>query len=229
MLITIPAVLNQDQLQEFRRELTTVEWSDGRGSAGYLAQQVKRNLQLPDEHPLGRKLGEVILRALHGNQLFTAVALPYKILPPLFNCYQPGQTYGRHVDGAIRPVTGTPHRVRTDLSATLFLSDPASYDGGELVINDTFGERIVKLAAGDMVLYPGTSVHHVRPITQGTRLASFFWIQSMVREDHKRTLLFELDRAIQQVSAMTSANAAGGPATDLSGVYHNLLRLWAEV
>lgn len=229
MLIIIPAVLNQDQLRDFRHELAAVEWSDGRGSAGYLAQQVKRNLQLPDEHPLGRKLGEVILRALQGNSLFTSAALPCKILPPLFNCYQQGQSYGRHVDGAIRPVSGTPHRVRTDLSATLFLSDPDSYDGGELVINDTFGERAVKLAAGDMVVYPGTSVHQVRPVTRGQRLASFFWIQSMVREDHKRVLLHELDRAIQQVSAISGANAAGGPSVELAGVYHNLLRLWAEM
>lgn len=229
MLITIPAVLDHDQLQDFRRELAAVEWSDGRGSAGYLAQQVKRNLQLPDEHPLGRKLGEVVLRALSGNSRFTSAALPLKILPPLFNCYREGQTYGRHVDGAIRPVTGTPHRVRTDLSATLFLSDPAGYDGGELVINDTFGEREVKLAAGDMVLYPGTSVHHVKPVTRGERLASFFWIQSMVRDDQKRVLLFELDGAIQQVSAMSGTTAADGPATALAGVYHNLLRQWAEL
>lgn len=230
MLICIPAVLDAAQLQEFRQELDAVEWSDGRGSAGYLAQQVKRNQQLPDGHPLGRKLGEIILNAVKRNSRFTAAALPLKILPPMFNRYDTNQTYGRHVDGAIRPVTGTPHRIRTDLSATLFLSDPASYDGGELVIDDTFGPREVKLAAGDMVLYPGTSVHQVKPVTRGHRLASFFWVQSMVREDHKRVLLYELDCAIQKVAIAAGPDqSAAGPATDLAGVYHNLLRLWADV
>jgi len=229
MMIRIPGVLDAAQLQEFRKELEAVEWSDGRASAGYLAKQVKKNQQLPDDHPLARKLGEIIVRALQPNQLFTAAALPLKILPPMFNSYEGGQTYGRHVDGAIRQVGGTLHRVRTDLSATLFLSDPASYDGGELVINDTFGPRQVKLPAGDMVLYPGTSVHQVNPITRGRRLASFFWIQSMVREDNKRVLLFDLDRAIQQVAAKAGKDSASGPATELSGVYHNLLRLWAEL
>jgi len=225
MLITIPKLIDAAQLGYFRSELATVEWSDGRGSAGYLAQQVKRNLQLPDEHPVGRKLAEVVLRALGSSQLFTAAALPQKILPPLFNCYGPEQTYGRHVDGAIRPVAGTPHRIRTDLSATLFLSDPAEYEGGELVIEDTFGARSVKLAAGDLVLYPGTSVHKVNPVLRGQRLASFFWIQSMVREDHKRSVLFELDRAIQKIATEHPGQTA---LTDLAGVYHNLLRLWAD-
>ncbi len=226
MLIRIAAVLGASQLQEFRQQLLAVEWSDGRGSAGYLSQQVKRNLQLPDEHPLGRRLGEVILRALQRHAEFTAAALPLKILPPQFNRYDDGQHYGRHVDGAIRPLAGTPLRVRTDLSATLFLSEPDSYDGGELVIDDTFGPREVKLAAGDMVLYPGTSVHQVKPVTRGTRLAAFCWIQSMVREDQKRALLYQLDRAIQQVSV--TAAAGSGPATELAGVYHNLLRMWAD-
>lgn len=228
MLIHIPSVLDAAQVQEFRRELQAVEWSDGRGSAGYLSQKVKRNLQLPDDHPLGKKLGEVVLRALQRNQQFTAAALPLKILPPLFNCYGVSQTYGRHIDGAIRPVSGTPFRIRTDLSATLFLSDPHSYDGGELVIDDTFGQRQIKLPAGDMVLYPGTSVHQVTPVTRGQRLASFFWIQSMVREDQKRVLLYELDRAIQKVSANSGSESANRPATELAGVYHNLLRLWAD-
>ncbi|MES2623731.1 MAG: Fe2+-dependent dioxygenase [Pseudomonadota bacterium] len=225
MLVQIPKVLDAAQLQQFHAELKEVEWSDGRGSAGYISQQVKQNLQLPDDHPLARKLGEVILRSLGSNPLFTAAALPFKIVPPLFNCYGPSQTYGRHVDGAIRPVTGTPHRVRTDVSATLFLSDPDSYEGGELVIEDTYGQRAIKLAAGDMVLYPGTSVHSVTPVKKGVRLAAFFWIQSMVREDHKRVLLFELDRAIQKVATDQPAQSA---LTDLAGVYHNLLRLWAD-
>jgi PKHD-type hydroxylase len=225
MLVRVPAVLSAAQLEEFRRELEAVAWSDGRGSAGYLSQQVKRNQQLPDTHPLAQKLGEQVLRALSANALFTAAALPLKILPPLFNRYDASQTYGRHVDGAIRPVTGTPHRIRTDLSATLFLSDPESYDGGELEVEDTYGPRQIKLAAGDLVLYPGTSVHRVLPVTRGTRLASFFWIQSMVREDHKRALLLELDRAVQKVAGGTQTHDA---ATDLAGVYHNLLRLWAD-
>ncbi len=223
MLVVIPKVLDAAQLQLCRDELARVEWADGRNSAGYLARQVKNNQQLPDDHPVGRKLAEVILRALQGNEAFTAAALPLKFVPPMFNRYDQTQTYGRHVDGAMRPINGM--RVRTDLSATLFISDPADYDGGELIIEDTFGPRKVKLAAGDMVLYPGTSVHSVSPITRGQRLASFFWVQSMVREDSKRALLFELDRAIQKV-----AKDAPGPGatTDLAGVYHNLLRLWAD-
>lgn len=226
MLIHIPAVLSADQIKEFTRELDAAEWSDGKGSAGYLARQVKQNKQLPDGHPLGKKLGEIILRSLNTNQLFIAAALPHKILPPLFNCYDNGETYGMHVDGAIRPVSGTPHRIRTDLSATIFLSDPSSYDGGELAIEDTFGPRRIKFPAGDMVLYPGTSVHSVTPVTRGKRLASFFWIQSMVREDHKRSLLLELDKATQKTAAL---QGEGNPATDLANIYHNLLRLWADV
>jgi PKHD-type hydroxylase len=226
MLIHIPGMLPRDQVQEFRRELEAADWQDGRGSAGYLSRQVKQNRQLPDTHPLGRRLGESILQSLNTSQLFIAAALPHKILPPLFNCYGPGEGYGMHVDGAIRPVAGTPHRIRTDLSATLFLSDPDAYDGGELTIEDTFGPRSIKLPAGDMVLYPGTSVHHVQPVTRGQRLASFFWIQSMVREDHKRTMLFELDKSIQRVAAM---HGEQNPAVDLANTYHNLLRLWADV
>jgi PKHD-type hydroxylase len=224
MLVQIPKVLDAAQLQLFRDELGKVEWADGRGSAGYLARQVKANQQLPDDHPVGRKLAELVLQALRGNELFTAAALPLKIVPPQFNRYDATQTYGRHVDGSIRSLKNGV-RVRTDLSATLFISDPADYDGGELVIEDTYGPRRVKLAAGDMVLYPGTSVHSVTPVTRGQRLASFFWIQSMVREDSKRALLLELDRAIQKVARDTPTQTA---TTDLAGVYHNLLRLWAD-
>ncbi len=224
MLVVIPKVLDAAQLKLCRDELAQAEWSDGRNSAGYIARQVKNNQQLAEDNPLAKKLGEIILRALQGNELFTAAALPLKLVPPMFNRYDSTQTYGRHVDGSIRPLKGG-LRVRTDLSATLFLSDPKEYDGGELVIEDTFGPRKVKLAAGDMVLYPGTSVHSVNPITRGQRLASFFWIQSMVREDSKRVLLFELDRAIQKLARENQ----GQPAlTDLAGVYHNLLRLWAD-
>jgi PKHD-type hydroxylase len=224
MIVQVPQVLDAAQLQTCRDELAQVEWSDGRGSTGYLSRQVKNNQQLPDDHPVGRKLGEIVLRALGGNALFTAAALPLKIVPPQFNRYDRTQTYGRHIDGSVRPLKGG-LRIRTDLSATLFLSDPADYDGGELVIEDTYGPRTIKLAAGDLVLYPGTSVHSVTPITRGQRLASFFWIQSMVREDSKRALLFELDRAIQKVALETPGQSA---LTDLAGVYHNLLRLWAD-
>lgn len=225
MLIRIPQVLDGAALDLCRRELEAAGWSDGRGSAGYLSQAVKNNQQLPDNHPVGRKLGELVLEALDRNPLFTSAALPLKMVPPLFNRYEGGQAYGRHVDGAIRPVSGTPHRVRTDLSATLFLSDPDGYEGGELVIEDTFGPRRVKLPAGDLVLYPGTSVHGVEPVTRGARLAAFFWIQSMVREDSQRALLFQLDQAIQKIAAKDPKE---GALTDLAGVYHNLLRSWAD-
>lgn len=225
MLIQIPKVLDAETAALCRRELEQADWEDGRGSAGYLSRAVKDNSQLPDQHPLARKLGELILRALDQNALFTAAALPMKIVPPLFNRYAGEQNYGRHVDGAIRPVSGTPMRVRTDLSATLFLSAPEDYDGGELVIEDTYGPRQVKLAAGDMVLYPGTSVHRVEPVTRGVRLASFFWIQSMVRADSQRSILFELDQAIQKVAVDTPEQEA---LVDLAGVYHNLLRNWAD-
>ena len=226
MLVQIPGILHADQVRDFRSELEAVDWSDGRGSAGYLSRRVKQNQQLPDTHPLAVKLGTQILQALQDHPLFTTAALPAKILPPLFNSYTGDEHYGRHVDGAVRPVSGTPHRVRTDLSATIFLSDPETYEGGELTIEDTYGSRRVKLKAGDMVLYPGTSIHSVSPVTRGRRLASFFWIQSMVREDHKRMLLFELNRSIQKVARESPDSEA---AVELAGIYHNLLRLWAEV
>jgi len=225
MLIQIPKVLTPEQVALVRAELDKAEWVDGRNTAGYLAQRVKDNQQVPDMHPIGRKLGDMILTILEKHPMFTAAALPLKVLPPLFNRYSGKQNYGRHVDGAIRPVAGTPYRVRTDLSATLFLTDPADYDGGELVIEDTFGPRKVKLGAGDLVLYPGTSVHHVEPVTRGTRICSFFWIQSMVREDSHRTMLFELDNAIQSLGRDVPQHEA---VVHLAGVYHNLLRLWAD-
>ena len=225
MLITIPGVLTAEQVAACAAQLATADWADGRGSAGYLSQAVKNNAQLADTDPTARKLGETILVSLEKNSLFFAAALPLKVLPPLFNRYSGEQAYGRHIDGAIRPVAGTRHRLRTDLSATLFLSAPESYDGGELVIQDTFGERAVKLAAGDLVLYPGTSVHRVSPITRGVRLAAFFWILSMVRDATQRSILFELDSAIQRLAKDVPQHAA---LVDLAGVYHNLLRGWAE-
>ncbi len=225
MLIHLTQVLSKEELAQCRAALENVEWADGRGSAGYLSRAVKNNRQLPDNHPVARELGELVVRALDRNERFTAAALPLKLVPPLFNCYEGGGEYGRHVDGAIRPITGTPHRVRTDLSATLFLSDPDTYTGGELVIEDSLGPAEIKLPAGDMVLYPGTSVHGVKPVTAGRRLAVFFWIQSMVRSDAHRVILYELDKAIQQVAVASPDQPA---LTNLAGVYHNLLREWAD-
>jgi PKHD-type hydroxylase len=225
VLITIPHVISEGQAAQFRAELEQAQWADGRMSAGYLSQGVKSNQQLADTDPTARRLADAILIELEKNALFTSAALPLKVLPPLFNRYGANQSYGAHIDGAIRPVEGTPYRVRTDLSATLFLSAPDSYDGGELIVKDTFGERSVKLAAGDMVLYPGTSVHRVEAVTRGARLAAFFWVQSMVRDVTQRSVLFELDQAIQQLAADVSGH---GAIVELAGVYHNLLRMWAD-
>jgi PKHD-type hydroxylase len=225
MLIRIPQVLSPQQVRDCRKALETAEWGDGRATAGYLSSRVKDNVQVPEGHPTARQLGNMILDELDKNQLFISAALPLKVVPPLFNRYTGGQSYGAHIDGAVRPVPGTPHRVRTDLSATLFLSDPQDYEGGELIVQDMAGERRVKLPAGDMVLYPGTSVHRVEPVTKGARLAAFFWIQSMVREDAKRDLLLQMDTALQQLGRDTPNHSA---VVQLMGVYHNLLRLWSD-
>jgi PKHD-type hydroxylase len=226
MLVHIPKVLTAEQLATCAGALEKAEWTDGRATAGYLSQSAKNNEQLPEDHPTAATLGDMILRALETNTLFTSAALPAKVVPPLFNRYAGDQAYGRHIDGAIRPVPNARHRVRTDLSATLFLCDPQSYDGGELIVEDAFGPREVKLAAGDMVLYPGTSVHRIAPVTRGIRLAAFFWIQSMVREDSQRAMLFELDKAVQSLAQAVPGHAS---LVDLAGVYHNLLRAWADV
>jgi PKHD-type hydroxylase len=225
MLLQIPAVLNQAQLAECRKALDQAEWADGRATAGYQSARVKNNQQLPERHPVAVRLGDMILTALDRNPLFMSGALPLKVVPPLFNRYENSQTYGNHIDGAIRPVAGTPHRVRTDMSATLFLTSPEDYDGGELVIEDTFGSQRVKLPAGDMILYPGSSLHRVEPVTRGTRTCAFFWIQSMVRDDSQRRMLFELDTTIQQL-ARTVADQT--PVVTLTNLYHNLLRQWAD-
>jgi PKHD-type hydroxylase len=226
MLVHIPDVLSADQLTEGRRLLDEATWVDGRVTAGHQSARAKDNLQVPEDHPAARQLGDVILAALQRSPLFIAAALPLRVFPPLFNRYQGGHSFGNHVDNAIRQVTGTPHRIRTDLSATLFFSDPDEYDGGELMVEDTYGVHSVKLPAGHLVLYPSTSLHHVRPVTRGARVCSFFWIQSMIRDDGQRTLLFDLDTAIQRVSQ----DLPEPPATvQLTGVYHNLLRRWAEM
>ena len=225
MLMAIPDVLDAQQVKHARSVLDKAEWVDGRVTAGRQSALAKDNLQLSESSAAAHDLGEMILAALEQNALFISAALPSRVFPPLFNRYAGGQSFGTHVDNAIRQVTGTPHRVRTDLSATLFLSDPDEYDGGELVVEDVYGAQRVKLPAGHMILYPSTSLHHVTPVTRGARVASFFWVQSMIREDSERTLLFDLDMAIQQVQA----SGAGHVAVPLTGVYHNLLRKWADV
>ena len=225
MLLEIPEVLTADQVEEARHLFHDADWMDGRVTAGAQSARAKDNLQLPEDHPGARRMGAMILEALGRNALFISAALPSYVFPPLFNRYESGHAFGRHVDNAIRQIAGTGHRIRTDLSATLFLSTPDSYDGGELLIDDTYGLHSVKLPAGHMVLYPSSSLHHVRPVTRGVRMASFFWIQSMVRDDGERTLLFDLDTAIQQINRDTPDHAA---AVQLTGVYHNLVRRWAE-
>jgi PKHD-type hydroxylase len=225
MLLHIPHVLSVEQAARSRATLADAPWGDGRVTAGHESSRVKDNQQVPDDHPVARELGDMILAALESNSLFLSAALPLKVVPPLFNRYQDGGTYGTHLDGAIWQVGGTRHRVRTDLSATLFLTPPGDYDGGELTVEDTFGAHRVKLPAGDMILYPGTSLHRVTPVTRGVRIAAFFWIQSMVRDDAQRTVLFDLDVAIQQVRAALPEHHS---TVQLSNVYHNLLRQWAD-
>ncbi|MCZ2080187.1 MAG: Fe2+-dependent dioxygenase [Bryobacteraceae bacterium] len=226
MLVSIPDLLTQEETARARQALEQAEWIDGRVTAGVQSARAKNNLQLPEEHPTARELGDLILAALQRNALFMAAALPLKVFPPLFNRYDGGRSFGAHIDNAIRQVTGTPHRVRTDLSATLFFTAPEDYDGGELIIEDTYGVHTAKLPAGHLVLYPSSSLHHVKPVTRGSRICSFFWIQSMVRDDGQRTLLFDLDVAIQRIVRDAPDHPAG---VQLTGVYHNLLRRWAEV
>ncbi|HTE21263.1 MAG TPA: Fe2+-dependent dioxygenase [Armatimonadota bacterium] len=226
MLLQVPDVLSGEQVRDARRLLDAAPWVDGRVTAGFQSGRVKQNQQLPEDAPAARELGETILRSLQRHPLFMSAALPYRIFPPLFNRYEGGHAFGNHVDNAIRQVTGTPHRVRTDLSATLFLSEPTDYDGGELVVEDTYGTHAVKLPAGHLVLYPATSLHRVTPVTRGARVSSFFWIQSMVRDDGKRTLLFDLDGAIQRLNQDGPDHPS---AVQCTAVYHNLLRRWAEL
>jgi PKHD-type hydroxylase len=226
MLLTIPDMLSREQVDQVRQKLAAAEWVDGRVTAGHQSSLAKDNMQIPEGHPIAQEVGELILSALGQNLLFISAALPMKVFPPLFNRYGGGQSFGTHVDNAIRHVKGTSHRVRSDLSATLFFSNPDEYDGGELVIEDTYGVHTVKLPAGHMVLYPSSSLHNVRPITRGARVSSFFWIQSMIRDDGERTLLFDLDGATQQISTEQPNSPI---AVKMTGIYHNLLRRWAEV
>jgi PKHD-type hydroxylase len=226
MLLHVPNVLTSAQVAHARQLLDRAAWVDGRVTAGPQSARAKQNMQLPEDAPEAKELGDMILGALQRNALFMSAALPLKVFPPLFNQYAGGDSFGNHVDNAIRQVPGTPHRVRTDLSATLFFVDPDGYDGGELVVEDTYGAHSVKLPAGDMILYPATSLHHVKPVTRGARISSFFWIQSLVRDDGRRTLLFDMDTAIQRLAADVPDHAS---TVQLTGVYHNLIRQWAEL
>ena len=225
MLLQIPDVLSVEQVAQVRRRLDEAEWVDGRVTAGHQSARVKDNRQLPEDHPVSREIGELIMAALGRNPLFLSAALPLRVFPPLFNRYEGGQSFGNHVDNAIRHAANG-SRLRTDLSATLFLSEPEEYDGGELVVEDTYGVHAVKLQAGHMVLYPAMSLHRVTPVSRGARVSSFFWVQSMIREDGERRLLFDLDTAIQRLTVDLPNHPA---ALQLTNVYHNLLRRWADV
>ena len=229
MLVCIPDVLSKADVADFRRIMDASEWEDGRSTAGAASAMVKRNEQLPPDSEVARQLGNRILSALSASPRFISAAIPLRIFPPLFNRYaaSDGHHFGLHVDNAVRGDKLTGLRIRTDLSVTLFLSEPEDYDGGELVIEDLYGSHEIKLPAGDLVVYPASSLHLVTPVTRGTRVASFFWLQSMVRDAHARSLIFDLDTAIQ---ALVERLGRDDPETvKLTGIYHNLIRHWAEV
>ena len=226
MMLHVPDVLTQDQVRGLRAALQATDWVDGRQTVGEQGARVKRNRQLPEHAPVSRELGKSVLAALARSHLFFSAALPLRFVPPLFNRYEGGEHYGLHVDGAVRSVPGTGEQLRTDLSCTLFLSEPEEYDGGELEVVDTYGTHEVKLPAGDLILYPSTSLHRVHPVTEGARVCSFFWVQSMVRDNHQRAMLFELDQQIQKLRARVGECEE---TVALTGHYHNLLRLWSEV
>lgn len=226
MLIHIPEVLSQEEVAQFRKQLDNTDWADGKVTAGYQSARVKDNMQLLETSPVAIALGRQIVQALQNNPLFISAALPAKIFPPLFNRYDGGHSFGNHVDNSIRRIPATGEQIRTDLSVTLFLSSPEEYDGGELIIDDTYGAHSVKLPAGHMVLYPSTSLHRVLPVTRGSRVSSFFWLQSMIRHDAHRSLLLNLDIAIQKVAADLPEHSS---LVEFTSVYHNLLREWAEV
>lgn len=226
MLLHVPEILTAEEAALCRRRLEAAEWADGRGTAGHLSQGVKDNQQLRFDNPAAMELGEMILGKLETHPLFMSAALPHKIVPPLFNRYGEGQRYGDHVDGAIRPIDGTPHRVRTDLSATLFLSEPTDYDGGELVIEEPSGPRGVRLPAGHLLLYPASTIHRIEPVTRGVRLAAFFWVQSLVRNEADRAVLFQLDSTLRTLPRQTEEQKHA--LLSLTNVYHNLLRRWAD-
>jgi len=225
MMLHIPEVLTPEQVARCREVMTKTEWVDGNVTAGHQSRQVKYNLQLPEESAEARELGDMVHKALYKSPLFMSAALPHQVFPPLFNRYDAGMTFGAHVDNAIRSHPIHPVRIRTDVSATLFISAPEDYDGGELVVEDTYGSHEVKLPAGDMIIYPATSLHNVTPITRGSRIASFFWTQSLIRDVTQRALLFDLDMSIIQLTR----DHPGHPSlVTLTACYHNLLRQWAE-
>lgn len=226
MLTIVPAVLTSAETVACVAALEAADWVDGKATAGLQSAPVKDNAQLPEGSAVAREWGARVLDALGRAPLFVSAALPHRTFPPLFNRYAGGQSFGTHIDNAIRPVRGTPVKLRTDLSATLFLSDPAGYDGGELVIETAYGGQAIKLAAGDLVLYPASSLHRVEPVTRGCRLASFFWIQSMVRDDAARATLFDLDQTIQSLADERGLGDAH--VVQLTGLYHNLVRRWAD-
>jgi PKHD-type hydroxylase len=223
-MIVIPQVLDAEAVRSVRARLDAADWIDGNATSGHQSARAKHNRQLAEDSAEAKALGGIVLDALAASPLFVAAALPLKVYPPLFNAYGVGDGFGDHVDSAVRIRAGSDFRVRSDLSATLFLSDPADYDGGELVAE---GQTPIKLPAGDMILYPASSVHHVTPVTRGTRVASFFWVQSMVRDTSARAMLFDLDRSIQDLS--TTADPGAPALVRLTGLYHNLLRRWAEL
>lgn len=226
MMLHVPGVLTPDEVAEIRRAIDAAEWVDGRHTVGLQGAQVKRNRQLPEAGELSLRLGQRLLQRLEQHPLFVSAALPLRFVPPLFNRYEGGEHYGLHVDGSVRGVPGTSLKLRTDVSCTLFLCDPADYDGGELEVMDTYGAHEVKLPAGDLILYPSSSLHRVMPVTRGARVCSFFWLQSMVRDVGQRTLLFELDQNIQRLRALHGDTPE---VLSLTGNYHNLLRMWADV
>jgi PKHD-type hydroxylase len=223
MLVQVPHVLDDDALAKMRARLAEAAWVDGRQTAGHQSARVKENVQLAEDSLDARELGDLLVRALERNGLFIAAALPRHVFPPLFNKYEPGMGFGAHVDNAIRQIGNSGQRIRTDVSATLFLNAPEDYDGGELIVEDTFGTHSVKLPTGDMILYPATSLHRVMPVTRGARIASFFWIQSLVKDDSERTMLFELDRTIAELGQRSPNDPA---LVRLTATYHNLVRKW---
>lgn len=225
MMVHIPNVLTPEQVARCRDVMTKADWVDGNVTAGHQSRKVKYNLQLPEDSQTARELGDMVVKALYRSPLFMSAVLPQQVFPPLFNRYDAGMVFGSHVDNAIRSHTTLPVRIRTDVSATLFISGPDDYDGGELTVEDTYGSHSVKLPAGDMIIYPGTSLHNVTPITRGSRIASFFWIQSLIRDVSHRALLFDLDMAIIR---LTQDHPEHPSLVNLTAVYHNLLRQWSE-
>lgn len=227
MIHHIPNVLSKEQVQYFRKEMAKIEWVNGKVTAGTLSATVKHNQQLSEDHPVTHHLSNIILESLGQHPLFLSAAIPLDIIPPLFNRYEKSESFGFHVDNSIRRIRGSKERLRTDLSCTLFLSEPEEYEGGDLVVEDTYGYHEIKLPAGDMILYPSTSLHEVSPVTSGCRMASFFWLQSMIRDDAERHMLFNLDQTIQ--SLRTQLGDQHAEVIQLTSLYHNLMRKWAEL